>query len=178
MNRREKEKIVADFSKKVEGLQAIVLANYIGLNVEQMNSLRRRLKEERIDFHVVKNTLMRLAFEGTELQGLNNYFEGPTAMAISYGDPATLAKIFSDFTKNQPSFEIKVAMVQGRILPPEELKTLATMPSIEVLFAQILAGIQGPAQQVGGAILGALQQIIAIIQARVDQLSKGDEPKA
>ncbi len=178
MNRREKEKIVADFSKKVEGLKAIVLTNYIGLNVEQMNNLRRLLKEERIDFHVVKNTLMRLAFAGTELQSLNNYFEGPTAVAISYGDPTTLAKILSDFTKNQPSFKVKVAIVQGRILPPEELKALATMPSIGVLFAQIMGEIQCPAQQVGGAILGALQQIIAIIQARVDQLSSGDEPKA
>ncbi len=175
MNRAEKERVVVDFSKKIEGLQAIVLANYRGLNVEQINNLRRRLKEDRISFHVVKNTLMRLVFKGTELEKINNYFEGPTAVAISYGDPTTLAKTLSEFIKNQPTFEVKIAMVQGRVVSPEELKALAMMPSLEVLFAQILGGIQGPAQQVGGAIIGALQQIVGILQARVDQLSGGAE---
>ncbi len=145
MNRKEKEQVVSDF-KKVEGLKAVVLTHYRGLNVEQMNNLRRRLREEKISYHVVKNTMMKLAAKGTDLEKLNDYFEGPTAIAISYGDPIPLAKILSEFVKTQPKLEIKIGLIQGKVTPPDEIKALATMPSREVLLAQILGGIQIPAR--------------------------------
>ena len=163
---------MSDLGERVKGFQAVVLTNYRGLNVEQINHLRQRLREEKISYHVVKNTLMKLASRGTDLEKLDNYFEGPTAMAISYGDPVLLAKILSEFTKTQPSLEIKVGLIQGKVASPEELKSLATMPSREVLFGQILGGIQGTASQLGGVIYNAVQQALGIIQARVDQLGK------
>ena len=172
MNRKEKAQVVSDLGERVKGFQAVVLTNYRGLNVEQINHLRQRLREEKISYHVVKNTLMKLASRGTDLEKLDNYFEGPTAMAISYGDPVLLAKILSEFTKTQPSLEIKVGLIQGKVASPEELKSLATMPSREVLFGQILGGIQGTASQLGGVIYNAVQQALGIIQARVDQLGK------
>jgi large subunit ribosomal protein L10 len=171
LDRNEKKKIVFDFSKRVNGVQAVVLTNYRGLNVEQMNVLRRRFREEKISYHVVKNTLMKLASKGTDLEKLNNYFEGPTAIAISYGDPVILAKILSDFIKTQPSLEIKVGLIQGKVAQPEEVKALATLPSREVLFAQILGGIQIVGAQIGTAFLSLLQQIVGVIQARVEQLA-------
>ena len=170
MNRKEKELIVSDFSKKIEGHKAVVLTHYRGLNVEQINQLRKRLREEKVDYHVIKNTLMRLASKGTELEKLNGYFEGPTAIAISYGDPILLAKVLSEFTKTQPSLEIKVGLIEGRVSPPEEVKALATMPSREVLLAQILGGIQMSGGQVVGAILSILQQMLGVFQARAHQL--------
>lgn len=171
MNRKEKGNVVSDLSKQIEGVKAVVLTNYRGLNVEQMNQLRRRLREEKISYHVVKNTLMTLASKGTDLEKLNGYFEGPTAIAISRGDPALLAKILSEFIKTQPSLEIKAGLIQGKVVPPEEVKALATMPPREVLFAQILGGIQTPGGQLGGVLLGLLQQVVGVIQARVDQLA-------
>ena len=177
MNRKEKAQVVSDLGERVKGFQAVVLTNYRGLNVEQINHLRQRLREEKISYHVVKNTLMKLASKGTDLEKLDNYFEGPTAMAISYGDPVLLAKILSEFTKTQPSLEIKVGLIQGRVASPEELKSLATMPSREVLFGQILGGIQGTASQLGGVIYNAIQQALGIIQARVDQLGKQTDSK-
>ncbi len=170
MNRKEKELIISDLSKKIEGYKAVVLTHYRGLNVEQINRLRKRLREEKVDYHVIKNTLMRLASKGTDLEKLNDYFEGPTAIAISYGDPILLAKVLSEFTKTQPSLEIKVGLIEGRVSPPEEVKALATMPSREVLLAQILGGIQMSGGQVVGAILSILQQMLGVVQARVNQL--------
>jgi len=102
---------------------------------------------------------------------LNDYFDGPTALAISYGDPILLAKILSEFLKTQTSFEIKVGLIQGRVVRPEELKALATMPSREVLLSQIMGGIQMSGNQLGGVILSVLQQMLGVIQARVDQLT-------
>ncbi len=172
MNRKEKELIISDLSKKIEGYKAVVLTHYRGLNVEQINRLRKRLREEKVDYHVIKNTLMRLASKGTDLEKLNDYFEGPTAIAISYGDPILLAKVLSEFTKTQPSLEIKVGLIEGRVSPPEEVKALATMPSREVLLAQILGGIQMSGGQVVGAILSILQQMLGVVQARVNQLAE------
>ena len=179
MNRKEKEQVISDLGEKVKGFQAAVLTNYRGLNVEQINHLRQRLREEKISYQVVKNTLMKLASKGTDLEKLNSYFEGPTAMAISYGDPVLLAKILSEFIKTQPSLEIKIGLIQGKVASPEEVKALATMPSREVLFSQILGGIQGTAHQLGAVIYNALQQVLGTIQARVDQLSQQtlEEPK-
>ena len=172
MNRKEKAQVVSDLGEKVKGFQAVVLTNYRGLKVEQIGRLRQRLREEKISYHVVKNTLMKLASKGTDLEKLDNYFEGPTAMAISYGDPVLLAKILSEFVKTQPSLKIKVGLIQGKVTSPEEVKALATMPSREVLFGQILGGIQGTASQLGAVIYNAIQQVLGTIQARVDQLSK------
>jgi large subunit ribosomal protein L10 len=172
LNRKEKGTVISDLSKRIEGGKAVVLTNYRGLNVEQLSQLRRRLREEKISYHVVKNTLMKLASKGTDLEKLNDYFEGPTAIAISYGDPALLAKILSDFVKTQPSLEIKVGLVQGKLTPPQEVKAMATMPPREVLLAQILGGIQMPGGQVAGVILSAIRQVLGVIQARVDQLAE------
>lgn len=171
MNRNEKSQIVSDFAKKIEGFQAAVLTHYRGLNVEQLNSLRKRLREEKISYQVVKNTLMKIASKGTDLDKLSDYFEGPTAIAISQGDPVSLAKILSEFVKTQPKLEIKVGLVQGKVTLPEEIKTLATLPPREVIMAQLLGGIQSSGQQVAGVILGALQQVAGVLQARVDQLA-------
>jgi len=171
LNRKEKAQVVSDLGERVKGFQAVVLTNYRGLNVEQINHLRQRLREEKISYHVVKNTLMKRASRGTDLEKLDNYFEGPTAMAISYGDPVLLAKILSEFVKTQPALEIKVGLIQGKVTSPEEVKALATMPSREVLLGQVMGGIQGTASQLGTVIYNAIQQALGIIQARADQLA-------
>jgi len=172
LNRKEKEQLVSDLSEKIEGYKAVVLIHYRGLDVEQMNQLRKRLREEKVSYHVVKNTLMRLASKGTDLEKLNGYFKGPTAIAISYGDPILLAKVLLEFIKTQPSFEIKVGLIEGRVALPEEVKALATMPSREVLLAQILGGIQMSGGKVVGTILSILQQMLGLLQARTGQLAK------
>jgi large subunit ribosomal protein L10 len=172
LNRKEKEQVITDLSKKIEGYKAVVLTQYRGLNVEQINQLRRRLREEKVDYHIIKNTLMRLASKGTDLEKLNDYFEGPTAIAISYGDPILLAKVLSEFVKTQPSLEIKVGLIEGRVSLPEEVKALAGMPSREVLLAQLLATIQMPASQLLGAIVIAFQEFLSVLKARMDQLDK------
>jgi len=177
LNRKEKAQVISDLGERVKGFQAVVLTNYRGLNVEQLSHLRQRLREEKISYHVVKNTLMKLASKGTDLEKLDTYFEGPTAMAISYGDPVHLVKILSEFIKTQPTFEIKIGLIQGKVASPEEVKALATMPPREVIFAQLLGGIQGTATQLGAVLYRAIQQVLGIIRARADQLEKMESGK-
>jgi len=177
LNRKEKAQVISDLGERVKEFQAVVLTNYRGLNVEQLSQLRQKLREEKISYHVVKNTLMKLASKGTDLEKLDSYFEGPTAMAISYGDPIPLVKILSEFAKAQPSLEIKVGLIQGKVASPEEVKALATMPPREILFGQLLGGIQGTASQLGAVLYNAIQQVLGILQARVDQLEKMESGK-
>jgi len=177
LNRKEKADLISDLGERIKGFQAVVLTNYRGLNVEQLTHLRQRLRQEKISYHVIKNTLMRLASKGTDLEKLDTYFEGPTAMAISYGDPVLLVKILSDFIKTQPSLEIKIGLIQGRVTSPEEVKALATMPSREMLFGQVLGGIQGTATQLGAVIHNAIQKVLGTLQARVEQLEKAESGK-
>ncbi|HUL20403.1 MAG TPA: 50S ribosomal protein L10 [Thermodesulfobacteriota bacterium] len=177
MNRKEKAEMISDLGERVKGFQAVVLTNYRGLNVEQLSHLRQRLRQEKISYHVIKNTLMRLASKGTDLEKLDSYFEGPTAMAISYGDPVLLVKILSEFIKTQPSLEIKIGLIQGKVTSPEEVKAMATMPSREILFGQILGGIQGTAAQLAAVIHNGIQQVLGTLQARVDQLEKMESGK-
>jgi large subunit ribosomal protein L10 len=171
LNRKEKEQTISELQKQIERYKGAVLANFRGLRVDQMNQIRQRLREEKISFHVVKNTLMKRASKGTDLEKIIPYFEGPTAMAISYGNPISMVKIFLDFIKTQPALEIKVGLIEGEVVAPGEMKALASMPSREVLMAQILGGIQMPAAQVGGAIHNLFQQILGVLQARVDQMA-------
>lgn len=171
MNKEEKEQIVSDLRKRVEQSKAIVLTGYRGLNVEQVNTLRHRLREEKLSYHVVKNTLIKIAARGTALEKLNDYFEGPTAMVVSYGDPIPLAKVLMEFAKTLPSLEIKAGMIEGRMTPPEGVKALASMPPREVLIGQILGEIQTPGGQLGAALLSLPQQILYVLQARADQLA-------
>jgi large subunit ribosomal protein L10 len=177
LNRKEKAQVISDLGERVKGFQAVVLTNYRGLNVEQLSQLRQKLREEKISYHVVKNTLMKLASKGTDLEKLDTYFEGPTAVAISYGDPVHLVKILSDFIKVQPTLEIKIGLIQGKVASPEEVKALATMPPREVLFGQLLGGIQGTAIQLGTVLYRAVQQVLGVVQARVDQLEKLESGK-
>jgi len=171
LNRKEKEQTVSDLQKQIENYKAAVLTSFRGLKVEQINQIRQRLREEKVSFHVVKNTLMKLASKGTDLEKLNRYFEGPTAIAVSKGTPISLVKTILDFVKTQPALEIKVGLIEGDVVAPTEMKNLASMPSREVLFAQILGGIQMPASQVAGTVHSLFQQILGVLQARVDQMA-------
>jgi large subunit ribosomal protein L10 len=171
LNREEKQIVVSDLQKQIEKVKAVVLTNYRGLNVEQLEQLRRRLREEKISYSVVKNTMMKLASKGTDLEKLDSYFEGPTAIAVCHGDPIPLAKILSEFQKTQPLLVIKAGLIEGKVASPEEVKSLASMPGKDVIFGQILGGIQMPAVQVAGTIQGAIQQLLGILLARADQLA-------
>lgn len=177
MERAEKAQVIADLHKQVEKFKAVVLTNYRGLKVGQMSQLRNRLREEKISFNVVKNTLMKLASEGTDLEKLKDYFEGPTAVAIAYGDPVPLAKILLDFQKTLPMLQIKAGLVEGKAIPPEEVKALASMPPREVMLAQVLQGIQMPGAQLAGVLNSVLQQVANVIQARADQLAESETGK-
>jgi large subunit ribosomal protein L10 len=135
----EKQKLVEDLGERFAKSALVILTDYKGLNVPMMCDLRRRLKEAGIDYKVVKNTMMARASENTPINLLKEHFRGPSALAISYGDPVAPAKILTKFAEESKRLEIKAGVLNGKPIDAEGVKALALLPSREVLLGQLLS---------------------------------------
>ncbi len=139
MNLAEKKKIVDDLNARLSKSSIVILADYKGLDVATINSLRRKLRDGNIEFQVVKNSLLARASEETDVNLIKDYFKGPSAVALGYDDPVAPAKILSEFAKDHEALEIKVGILDGKVLEINEIKALSVLPSREELLAKLLA---------------------------------------
>lgn len=143
-NRLAKEQLVNEIKEKLQKAVSMVLVDYRGLNVEEVTELRKKSREAGVEYKVYKNTLMTRAFDELGITGFEDYLTGPNAIALGFGDPVIPAKIMSDFAKNHDKLEIKVGMIENKVLSLEDVKALADLPSKEVLVAQVLGGLNAP----------------------------------
>ncbi|WP_027633563.1 50S ribosomal protein L10 [Clostridium hydrogeniformans] len=143
-NRQLKEAKVAEIKEKLEKAQAVILADYQGLTVEQDTTLRKNLREAGVEYKVYKNTLVALAAKELGFDGVVEYLEGPVSIAFGYEDVTAPARILNDFAKNHKKLELKAGIVQGEVYDAEKVKQLAAIPSKEVLIAKLLGSIKSP----------------------------------
>ena len=134
-----KKKIAEDLHDRFSRSAIIVVTDYKGLNVAAMNDLRRKLRAEEVEYQVVKNSLLVRAADDTEAALIKEHFKGPSAVAISYEDPVAPAKVLTQFAKENDKLEIKVGVLNGKVLDANAIKALASLPAREVLLAQLLA---------------------------------------
>ena len=143
LTRAEKEQQVDTLREKLGRATCVYLADYRGIDVQSVNQLRSRIRKEGegdYEYRVAKNSVVRRAVTDTPAAELAGQFEGPTAVAISYGDPVGLAKILVDFAKDHEVFELRAGVLDGRAVEPIEIGTLATLPSLDELRG-MLAGL-------------------------------------
>jgi large subunit ribosomal protein L10 len=148
LTRAQKEDQIADLKDKIGRATSVYVADYRGLDVEAVNVLRRRVRSEgagAYEYRVTKNTVLRRAVEGSDVAGLAEHFQGPTAVALSYGDPVGLAKILDEFAKDHAVFELKGGVVDGAEVTRDEIATLATLPNLDELRGKLVGLIQAPA---------------------------------
>ena len=143
-NRQIKEARVAEIKEKLEKAQAVVLASYQGLTVEEDTQLRKSLREAGVEYKVYKNTLVTLAAKELGLEEIEEYLEGPVSIAFGYEDVTAPARILNDFAKDHKKLELKAGIVEGEIYNQEKIVQLATIPSKEVLIAKLLGSIKAP----------------------------------
>ena len=143
-NRQLKEAKVAEIKEKLEKAQAVVLAKYQGLTVEEDTLLRKNLREAGIEYKVYKNTLVTLAVKELGIEGFDEYLEGPVSIAFGYDDVTAPARIFNDFAKDHKALELKAGIVDGELYDAAKIQQLATIPSKEVLIAKLLGSIKSP----------------------------------
>ena len=143
LNIEEKKAVVAEVSGQVAKANAIVVAEYRGLEVGEMTELRAKARSAGIYFRVLKNTLVRRAVAETPYAGLAEHMVGPLAYGIG-SDPVAVAKVLSDFAKSNEKFAIKAGAMADQVLTAKDVATLANMPSREELLAKLLGTMQAP----------------------------------
>ncbi len=170
----EKIEIVAKLREIVDASTTMILADQTGLSVKQISELRKRLEAADAKFSVVKNTLLRLATAGTSKEPLGDGLEGPTAMAYSSGDPVAVAKTLSQYIKETKVGSIKRGFVEGSLLSEKEIIDLATLPSRDVLVAQVVGGLASPMS----SMLGTIQMVLANFAFTLQSIAEKREASA
>jgi large subunit ribosomal protein L10 len=177
MQRDEKEKVVAELADRLRSTETLIVADYRGLSVTEINDLRGQLLEHGARFRVVKNTLTRRAAEEAGADGLLALLDGPTAIAFldSDGDPAAVAKALSTAARETKVLEIRGGILDGEQIGEAEVKSLATLPPTDVLRGQLVSAVSGPLMTVVGLFAAPLRDLVNVIDARIKQLEEQGE---
>ena len=181
MKKEDKERVVADLTERLRTTETLLVADYRGLTMPQIDELRTKLLEHGARFAVVKNTLTRRAAEAAGSDSLLALLEGPTAIAFleSGGDPVAVAKALVDAARTTRVLEVRGGMLEGRPVEPGEIESLAKLPPVDILRGQVLGAVTAPLTAIVGLFTAPLQDLYGLIDARIEQLqAQGDTPAA
>jgi large subunit ribosomal protein L10 len=178
MQKADKEKVVADLTEKLRRSETMIVADYRGLTMPQIDALRSRLIENGARFTVVKNTLTRRAVEAAGADALLALLEGPSAIAFveSDGDAVAVAKALADSARDTKVLEIRGGVMEGRVITGADVEALAKLPPFDVLHSQVIGAIIAPLSAIAALINAPLQNLYGLLEARIDQLA--DPPTA
>jgi large subunit ribosomal protein L10 len=179
MRRDQKEQVVEELTARLKAADTLLVADYRGLTMPQIDDLRSRLLESGARFTVVKNTLTRRAAEAAGTDALLTLLDGPSAIAFleADGDMVAAAKALADSARETNVLEIRGGILQGRTMTADEVETLAKLPPEEVLRGQVLGAIIAPVTALAGLLNAPLQNLVGLIDARIEQLG-GEEAEA
>jgi len=166
---QQKKEVVKALSEKISSAKAMVFADYRGLTVEQDTELRSALRKAGVEYRVVKNTLTKLAAKETGLEELDPFLSGPTALALSDSDPVAPAKILSEYAKKFEKLELKVGVVEGKIIDINGIKALADLPPREVLIAKVLGGFNAPISGLVNVLNANIRGLVVALNAIREQ---------
>jgi large subunit ribosomal protein L10 len=172
VKKEQKEKVVEELADRLKAADTLLVADYRGLTMPQIDALRSRLLESGAKFTVVKNTLTRRAAEAAGADALLTLLEGPTAIAFleADGDMLAAAKALADMARESRVLAIRGGVLEGRIVSAEEVESLATLPPLEILRGQVLGAIVAPLTSFAGLVSAPLQNLYGLIEARIEQL--------
>jgi len=165
----EKKSIVEELHERLEKTAVVILTDYKGLNVKDVTVLRSELRKADVQYRVVKNTLLRKASENTDSFAIEKYFKGPSAIAFSYEDPVAPAKVLVKFAEDNKKLEIKVGVMNGKVIDQEQIKALASMPSREQLLGQVLSVMNAVPTSFVRVLNGVPGAFVNVLQALKDQ---------
>ncbi|HAO22041.1 MAG: 50S ribosomal protein L10 [Desulfobacteraceae bacterium IS3] len=172
MNLDKKKEIVNDLHERFSKSTVVILTENKGLNVAQTSDLRRKLRNMGVDYCVVKNTLLNRASEGTGVACIRDYFKGPSAVAMSYQDPVTAAKVLTDFIKDNEKLGVRVGVLGGKVLNLDAIKALSALPSREVLLSKLLSVMNAVPTGLVRVLSGVPVKMLNVLNAIKDQKEK------
>ena len=180
MQKSEKERVVAELTERLRTSETLIVADYRGLTNAEIDGLRSKLLEHGARFAVVKNTLTRRAAEAAGADALLALLEGPSAIAFveSDGDPVAVAKALRDAATSTKVLAIRGGLLEGKSLTAEEIDTLAKLPPVDVIRAQLVGAIVSPLTVVVALLAAPLRDLVGLIDARIEQLQEQGDTSA
>jgi large subunit ribosomal protein L10 len=171
MPTEKKKKAVASLQEVFAKANIGVLTDYRGLKTHELNELRSKLRDAKIDYKVVKNSLAEIAAKNAGLAHLAGTFKDPMAVAFGYGDPSQTMKVIADYLRvSKIALNIKMGFLPDRVLSASELEILAKLPSREILLARVIGGIQSPIYRLVNVLAGPMRGLAQVLQGRIQQL--------
>jgi large subunit ribosomal protein L10 len=179
MQKEDKERVVAELTEKLRTAETLFVADYRGLTMPQIDSLRGKLIENGARLSVVKNTLTRRAAEAAGADALLALLEGPSAIAFieADGDMVAVAKALADSARETKVLEIRGGVMQGREISASDVEELAKLPPLDVLRGQVLGAIIAPLSSIAALLNAPLQNLYGLLDARIEQL-QANQPQA
>jgi large subunit ribosomal protein L10 len=175
--RTDKERVVAELAERLRASDTLIVADYRGLSMTEIDDVRTRLLEHGARFSVVKNTLTRRAAEEAGVAGLVELLDGPSAIAfVGDGDMVAVAKTLSETARRTKVLAVRGGILQGAPMDAKGVENLAALPPADVLRGQVLGAIVGPLTAIAGLVNAPLQDLVGLIDARIEQL-QSQEPE-
>ncbi|MBI5419177.1 MAG: 50S ribosomal protein L10 [Deltaproteobacteria bacterium] len=171
MKKKSKEESVEALRRSIDAQKGAVVAEYRGLTVAEMTSLRKKLREVDAEFKVVKNTLMRLAAKDSGFGHLNEFFSGPTAVAWTHGDPVALAKAMKEFAAGSPKIRLKAGFFEGKAFGAKGVEAMAEVPPREVLLARLAGGLSSSVTRLAQALSGPQRKLVYALNSIHEKIS-------
>ena len=165
MNKEAKKNYVEEMKKNFTSNESVMIAQYQGLNVTELDELRKELRDKGILFKITKNRITKIAIKDTPVKDLEKFFTGPTAAAIS-SDPISTAKILTKFAKSHDKLKIIAGFMDGKVLDKNEVAIIATLPSLDEARANIVGILATPAQKLVSILLAPGSKIANLARAK------------
>lgn len=165
MDRKTKEQVVSELHQKIQKANLGVLTSFSGMNVEKMEALRRELRKVDAEWKVAKNTLLRIASDGTDFSVMADYFKWPVAVVFGYKDPVAPAKVLVEFAKKNPEMEIKVGVLDKKLLTKNDLTMLAELPGREVLLGKLVSVMAAVPTSLVTVLSGVPRSFVQVLSA-------------
>ncbi|MEG0835269.1 MAG: 50S ribosomal protein L10 [Christensenellaceae bacterium] len=165
----EKQAVLAEVVDKMQRAQSIVMLDYRGLSVQQVSSLRNEFRTAGVEYRVIKNNMLKRAADELKIEGVDDYFKGPTAVAFGFSDPVSPAKILVKFIKNAKITEIKGGILAGKAMNAAAIENLSKLASKEELLAKMLGSLNAPITKFAGALLAIPRGLACALNAVREQ---------
>lgn len=176
MDRATKEQVAAELHEKLKAARIAIIAGYSGMTVSKLTDLRNELRKADSELRVIKNTLMRIASQGTDYVKLEDHLKGPLALIMNSGDVVEPAKVLTAFARKNAELDIRYGVLQGRLLNREQLSALAELPGREVLLGKLLSVMVGVQTGLVNVLAGVPRKLVQTLAAF--QMKKEQEQKA
>lgn len=165
----QKLEIIDKYTEKFKDAKCVYIADYSGIDVATVTDIRKKFRDQNIEYKVLKNRLAKISLNNAGISDLDNYLNGVNTFVIGYDDPVAPARIFEDFNKKKEILKLKVVLFEGKVFEAEQAKEIAKLPSREVLLGQLVGMLQSPMTKLAATISAPMQKMVGVLNALKDK---------